>query len=402
VPGNLKQVFWSGLVVRLLAGIALGLVYHFYYGLGDTLGFFLDAVRLNELAIESPSRYIGSLTSGIPPIELNNREPRVFFFTALLSIVNFITGFNYWLSSLWFSLFTFLCAWYLVKELIDFNPQLRTASIIAFLFFPSVVFWSSGIIKESIGFGALCFLAGIFCKLMDGRSLRWQEYLGTAVCIWLLLNLKYYWAAVFFPAVVTSLLVHWFVEKRIRETIPLTACWLLLFVLLCAAASFTHPNFYLEEFLSVIRQNHDEFVAISSPDNLIHFPRQVHQWIDVALNAPLALASGLFRPLPYEAHSPTGVVSSIENLLFLALVVFRLVRPGKVSGTDRLVLLAILAYTVLLCTFLAMSTPNFGTLSRYRIGFLPFLVVVILNDNIAITWIVSRFQRVKTGQSSNI
>ena len=76
--------------------------------------------------------------------------------------------------------------------------------------------------------------------------------------------------------------------------------WFAIFGFFCLAASFTHPNFYLSGFLDVIHSNHDEFVAISKPDNLIHFPRPVEGWVDVVFNAPWALFSGLFRPLPFE------------------------------------------------------------------------------------------------------
>src|SRR5688572_7047184 len=101
-----KPVFWSGLIARLCGGIALGLVYHYYYGLGDTLGYFQDAARLNDLALQDFPLYINSLFTGTPPIELVNHEPRAFFFTTLVSVVNFLSGRNYWITSLWFSLFS--------------------------------------------------------------------------------------------------------------------------------------------------------------------------------------------------------------------------------------------------------------------------------------------------------
>jgi hypothetical protein len=373
-----KPVFWSALIARLCGGIALGLVYHYYYGLGDTLGYFQDALRLNDLAGQDVSLYFNSLFTGTPPIELVNREPRAFFFTALVSVVNFLSGRNYWITSLWFSLFSFACAWYFVVRVSTLLPGIRRAAVMAFLFFPSVVFWSSGIVKESIGFGALCILAGIFCRLMNSRRPLWYEYPAMLIALWLLLSLKYYWAAVFFPAALSTLLVHWFIATRVSKTSVLVVCWLGAFMILCVMASFTHPNFYLEEFLTVIRQNHDEFLAISAPGNVIHFPVQVNEWTDIAVNAPWALFSGLFRPLPHEVTSLSGIVSSIENLALLAMAVFSL---RRVQTPHVLLLLAVMFYTILLCVFLAMSTPNFGTLSRYRIGFLPFFVMVVLHGN---------------------
>jgi hypothetical protein len=40
-----------------------------------------------------------------------------------------------------------------------------------------------------------------------------------------------------------------------------------------------------------------------------------------------------------------------------------------------------------------LSTPNFGTLSRYRIGFLPFIFLLIGIENPLLRWVTSKIQR---------
>jgi len=42
-----------------------------------------------------------------------------------------------------------------------------------------------------------------------------------------------------------------------------------------------------------------------------------------------------------------------------------------------------------LAVFLALSTPNFGTLSRYRVGFIPFFVFLTACGNV----LLERLQR---------
>ena len=41
---QLQLYYWPALVLKLSAGIALGLVYKYHYLVGDTFGFFEDAV----------------------------------------------------------------------------------------------------------------------------------------------------------------------------------------------------------------------------------------------------------------------------------------------------------------------------------------------------------------------
>jgi len=376
-----KILFWAALSVKLGAGVLLGIVYFYYYHVGDTISFFSDAVKLVDLLKNDPKLFLQSVLAGSSPIDLIYFDPRSFFFTVLLTFANLASGNNYWISSLWFSMFSFLCAWYLVQRIAIQMPGLHMASVIAFLFFPSVVFWSSGIIKESVAFGSLCFLTAAFISLLTGRRVLWYEYIAVLVSLWLLISLKYYWAAVFLPSILTTLLIHWLVSPRRIAGWGLAISWIVIFTFCCVAASFSHPNFHLEAFLDVIRENNAAFVAISDPGNLIRFPREVNTWSDVAINAPWALLSCLFRPMALEAHSLMGYVSSIENLTLLVLTLGRLTTIRASTGVTQIFWLSLIAYTSLLCIFLALSTPNFGTLSRYRIGMLPFFAMAILHVN---------------------
>ncbi len=102
----------------------------------------------------------------------------------------------------------------------------------------------------------------------------------------------------------------------------------------------------------------------------------------VLKNAPWALFSGLFRPFPWEAGTPLKLLISIENIFLMVLSATALVNVTRVlRSPNRLLLFSAALYVVLLCVFLALSTPNFGTLARYRVGFLPFFILLISTDN---------------------
>src|SRR5687768_1826823 len=58
LPG---KIFWPALAVKLLAGIALGLVYSGYYSAGDTWVYFKDGAVLAGLAKSDPGAYLGLL-----------------------------------------------------------------------------------------------------------------------------------------------------------------------------------------------------------------------------------------------------------------------------------------------------------------------------------------------------
>jgi hypothetical protein len=139
-------------------------------------------------------------------------------------------------------------------------------------------------------------------------------------------------------------------------------------------ASLTHPNFHLDRLLTVIVENNQLYKG-----DIIQYHNLSPDWPSMLINSPLALWSGLFRPISFwGSASADTMAASVENLLLLVLVVWKLKTLRMPMTENRVVVFTTLMYILVLCIFLALSTPNLGTLSRYRVGFLPFFVFVIL------------------------
>lgn len=353
-------VFWPALMLRLTAGLFVGILYTFYYhGVGDTFAYFNDAVEITK----------GNF-------DIITAEPRSRFFVFVVGAINLITHNNYWVSSLWLSLFSFLCAYRLVLKLDRLFPSLRVASRIALLFVPSVVFWSSGIIKESLALGAVSIIAIYFLDLMRGEKFTLRSAIEILLSLLLLLILKYYWAAVLLPCMITAMIIRKIDPKRF-----VFVWFVFVLVLLSLAASFTHPNFHLDRFLNVIVENHEIYIVRTPGDKLISYYNFVPTWGSMVINSPVALVSGLFRPMVFETKSVLGFLAALENLAILVLVLWKIRSIRVPKPENRLIVFAVVMYTIILCIFLALSTPNLGTLSRYRVGFLPFFVLLILADH---------------------
>ncbi len=79
--------------------------------------------------------------------------------------------------SLYFSAISFFSSWFLVQKINRLFEGVQPAAILGFLFFPSVVFWSAGVIKESLAMAALFFLSLIFLKVWKREKLHWIEWL---------------------------------------------------------------------------------------------------------------------------------------------------------------------------------------------------------------------------------
>ncbi|HKZ36044.1 MAG TPA: hypothetical protein VJ184_00235, partial [Chryseolinea sp.] len=227
------------------------------------------------------------------------------------------------------------------------------------------------------------FLSFTFLKIWMREKIDIRMWLLSIFSIWVLWNLKYYFLAVLLPIVLTAVVVRFIAAYlKIERTFLKIILWCAVFFIPVCLMSMLHPNFYPNALMEVIVSNYNIFQTISAPEDLIRYNALEPTPLSLLKNVPLALFSGLFRPFITEAHNPLQLISAIENLILLFLLGGALSGIKKIITTRyRMLLFSIAMYSIALCIFLALSTPNFGTLSRYRVGFLPFLVFLLTIEN---------------------
>ncbi len=385
-PIACKPFFWPALSLKILAGVAVGALYFFHYGSGDTISYWQDGVKISYYAQSSPAEALAFFWDESEASDfvatLQQQGPRSLFFSKICGLFALATAGNYWMMSAFASVISFLGAWFLFRRISEFFPLHQRAAAIAFLVFPSVVFWSSGLIKESVGLAALYFLVAVGLSMMYHRAPSLLEWMVTFFSLWIGWNLKYYWMGIFIPVAIPTVLTV--LAKGSRPALARydIALWSGLFLVFLIVATSIHPNFYPSRFFEVIYQSNLEFTRLSDPPRIVQYFNLEPSLSSLVMNAPAAWIAGLFRPFAWEAFNLLSMVAGIENLVllvivFVALPSFRRLRPSP----HRLPVLATMIYVILLTSFLALSTPNFGTLSRFKIGAVPFLVFVCLSSN---------------------
>lgn len=397
----LTEMFWPALALKIGCGVVLGLVYmSFYKDAADTIIFFNDGVVLAKAARNDFNEYLNFLWHSDSSFSvwesLYFHQPRSLLFVKIVSVVNLLTFDNYWITSVYFSFVSFWFAWRLVVVLATYFPMQKNAFVVAFLFLPSVAFWSSGILKESLVMASLYFITEIFVVIWHRGKVMWLQSIGLLVAVFILWQLKYYYAAIFIPVVVATWCVKFAIVPlfRIRTPVIEVVSWCLIFMVPLIFIVLLRPNFHPENFFRLVVTTSDGFAELSLGTSSIHYNNlQPTPW-SMMINAPWALFSGLFRPFVWEADNVFQLLAAIENLfiLMVTLTSFKSVRH-LIASENRLLVLSIFVYAVALCIFLALSTPNFGTLSRYRIGFLPFFVVLISSQNQTLEFVIDFIQR---------
>jgi hypothetical protein len=76
------------------------------------------------------------------------------------------------------------------------------------------------------------------------------------------------------------------------------------------------------------------------------------------------------------------LLGAIENAVLLLFFLVALTNyKRRVPCGEPVVAIAVITFIVILGVLLPLSTPNYGTLSRYRVGYLPFFVFLIIYGN---------------------
>jgi hypothetical protein len=270
------------------------------------------------------------------------------------------------------SLFCFLSVWYLLQEMAIHIVSFYLPTAFVLLFVPTTVFWTSGLIKETICFGILCILIANYIVLLSGkRSARLiiisiiASYLGA----FLLVAVSVY----------ASKLVLGYLPWK--NYVLKSAIFISTFAIISFVANALTVKIYTVGILDLIYYNHVMFQETDTVN--FHFEGLVEY--DYGSFLPYlhkALGHGLFMPLPHYAHSFFEWVEAIINFSTMVLccmggfLIFK--NRTDYSKKEGQILAFVLVYVLTSALAIGYGTPNWGSLARYKVMYFPFLHAMLL------------------------
>lgn len=392
---DLRNWFRSAFLYK--AGVILLAAWlHRHHIRGDVLHFFSQATEYAGLLRTDLLRYIEFILMSDPGYY--SGEARATFFIKWVSIVSFLSGDNYYLVSLWFSLVAFYAMWYLAIILIRWQPTWRVPVCVAFFFYPSAVFWTSGILKETLAMAAMAFIVAVFIKYWSDQRLVVWDYLLLIPAFWIAWALKYYYVAVLIPVLMSALALRFIRQRFFRTDHRLREIVLFLFIFLSLSLlpGIFHPNLRADRVLKVVVENHNQMVVQSDPMRITAGLWEIERWHELLPKFVPSLFHGLYAPLRPDFTNLFYSLAAAENVLLLLVTIPALIGVSCPEQPSlRILLLACLIYCLVLSLWMGMAVPNPGTLVRYRVGYLPFFVLMLIiamrNTQIVILKRLSRF-----------
>jgi hypothetical protein len=389
-PFSISLIFF----LKLLFGAGLWLIYTEYYPYrqtSDSLRYFDDAAVLYESFKANPIHYLQILTGiNAEAEELSHYYQDTFnwykpydyglyndnrtVIRAILLFFPFSLGY-YAPQIVFFCFISLIGLMGIFKSAYPFLKQKKQELAFAVFLLPSMLFWSSGVLKEGIlilGFGLFTYY---LFNLLIVSPPKWKYIVWALLTFILLILVKGYVLLAIIPAG-ASLLVLKFTGNKYSGWKFLATHALILI----GAINLYRINPNLD-VLYYLHQKQGDFINVAEQfptGSYIKTQRFEAHWSSLITNGPEAIANALFRPTIFEAHSFMMGVAAMENFMIL-LICGILFMHFKRPKEEQLPLLWFsVFFTISLAAIIGFVTPVLGAVVRYKIPLLPSLIIIFI------------------------
>ncbi|TXJ25859.1 MAG: hypothetical protein E6Q24_13295 [Chitinophagaceae bacterium] len=406
---GLKRLFYRGLNLRLFFAVIYALVLQFYYEYGDTFMYYravqdmhravsddlsiLPDILTASKAVVTDRLYPYFMFDGISHTDLYMMNPSNFAVPKFALIFSILFAKSYLCISFCLCLYAFGGCWRLFKMFYEMYPELKKKLAIASLFLPSLLFWGSGFLKDTICIGSLGFMLYAAYSIFIKRRKLVSSTLILIIMAYILLSIKpYILLSVFAAMIIWILLV---LRNRIKNRSVRIVFGAVFFVvgLVTIFGSIewltnaeVAAQFSSERLLETVQQQHESSVASSGTN--FNLGRVENSSFGLILLVPAGLMATYFRPFLWEVNNPLMVLSALEALGFLILTFLAFRRIGfrrffAIAFSDP-ILIFCLVFSITFGALVGISTNNFGALVRYKIPSLScylFLFFIVMHKS---------------------
>lgn len=390
-----RQAFWVKMIAAVFFIIFYGILsggdsFNLYHTEGRNLyNLILKDVQNLEYLFKPGEQF--DLTLIKNPYNAGYFESEAnFMMIRLDALFSFVTMGRYAPVNLLFAAIGFSGIWKLFLFFYEQFPQMHKKFAIAILFFPTVVFWSSGLLKDTLCIASLGWITYSMYDLFFRKRHLIKNLFIIILFSYLLFIIKVYILLAYFPFLVLFLVLKNVNGLKTRLVKWVAAPLFLLFIIW----GFSNLLSNFEDELGVyaveevttsiitlnngLAQKSGQEDAASNFNLGAEFDGSVPGLLKIA---PYAISATFFRPFIWEASKMTQLLAAIESMVLLFFTLFILIKTGpfrliKIIFKDSMIMYCLL-FALVFGLFVGASTINFGTLVRYKIPSLPFFTIAL-------------------------
>ncbi len=287
------------------------------------------------------------------------------------AIVRLISMGNIYIHTLFMSFISFTGLWGIFKVFEKQFAKSKWLLLAVVFFFPSVWFWTSGLLKEGILMG----LFGLLFYYMNRvyiYGFKPKYLIFVFVLLFFLLQSKFYVLVAAIPGFIFVCTQNKFIQNKYLYFALVHASILLI------VAFSKHIGY---DFIYLIEQKQHDFVkfagTLSEVGSLVKIPDLEPTIWSVIKNAPEAFFNTMFRPFLWESSGVVMLMAAFENILIVAAVVFAIIFRKKSISLSPYFFFSI-SFIICLFVIAGLTTPVLGALVRYKAPALPFMGIALL------------------------
>jgi hypothetical protein len=374
-------------ILKIVAGILLGYLYRIYFNGGDTYVFFNDANKLFEIGKSHPGVFLKMLFGIGNPNKLdiyynqlqgwNNYE---YFYNdsktiiRINAVIRLFTFGYYNVHIVFFSFLSLMGLNGLYKIFSEAFPGKEKEFFISVFMIPSVLFWTSGILKE----GILVFSLGIFLysftRMISARPYV-RRIFSFFACLMILVFLKIYTLMMIIPGMFAY---WWSIKTNNKNCFLKFSVTYLLYFLILFNLKYVNPNYNLSEIIYWKQHNSVTFAKYMNAGSFVEPPLVSPDVRSIIKNAPHALINTSILPNWNQIHNPFALTAALENLLIIIAIFISIIFSEKIKDDQKPVFYLSLFFVVFLFTLIGLTTPLIGSMVRYKVPALPFLLSMMV------------------------
>lgn len=391
-----RKYFFPALIAKMAGAIALGCIYQFYYGGGDTFNFHtLGSRQVWEAFMDSPAVGFKLLFGGKDQVGVYEYSSRILFYhdrpsyfvIQVAALFDLLTFSSYSGTAVLFSVLSFCGAWALFVTFYKKYSGAHLGLAISVLFIPSVVFWGSGILKDTLVLAALSLATYCVDVLFNQGRFKIGLLLLLLLSIYVIFSVKLFLLQAFVPT-----LLLWVSFQKLTS-IRSVAFRMLVFpvvaIFLVVSAYYAVVNISKGDArysLDRIAQT----AKITAYDIGFYTGRDAGSGYSLGeldgtfgslvTKIPQAINVTLFRPYLWEVKNPLMLLSAVEGTCLLLVVIYIVAtaRHRVFSLLNDPDILFALIFSLIVAFAVGVTSYNFGTLSRYKIPMLPYFALSIM------------------------
>jgi len=393
-----------GLLAKVAGAIAMSLIYTLYYSGGDTTEYFKGSVSMVKLFLKNHETFFSIMADNLTKENRSEfdaetgwpfyyKEHASFTVTRLTTIIQFFSFYSYLVTSILLASISFLGTWRLYLLFCEIYPNLYKQFRISILLVPSVLFWGSGVLKDTYTLMAASWFTYSFYRVFVKPQKVTTNVIMMIFMAYLLIKIKPY----IFIALLPGALLWFSVEhvSRIRN-------WLLrvlagpFFIIFISAMGYVLLNTLSSGFgqysstQGILQKAQNTQVDLKqgyyggNSFDIGDFDASITGALG---KLPAAIVAGLFRPFLWESKNFVMLIAALENSVLLVLSLYLLFKLGIYRFYKVIAREPILFFSIIFSLFFAFSigltTSNFGAMVRYKIPAIPFYLssLIIINDH---------------------